>query len=168
MDNPIQIQPAKQQNTPKLKRDFVLAQLRQYLQSLLADRPVALAYLHGSVADEHIHRESDVDIALVLSEPLSHLDQLYLELDLNVLLEQMGVHQPDVRAINMAPIEAKLGIVSRGIPVFVKSNTFKDLFEDQVRLSAKASEAERNKIRRAYVTKLKAEVSARGLVNAKR
>lgn len=115
-----------------------------------------------------MHRESDVDIALVLSEPLGHLDQLYLELDLNVLLEQLGLHQPDVRAINMAPIEAKLGIVSRGIPVFVKSDTFKDLFEDQVRLSAKASEAARSDARRAYVTKLKARLSARGLVNAKR
>ncbi len=150
-----------------LHREEIVAQLLQLLPALLADRPVMLAYLHGSVAREQTHRESDVDIALVLAKPLGKLDQLYLELDLNVLLEEAGIPRPDVRAINIAPNEAQESIISHGILLFAKSKEAQNQFEANVKQHALESLDERNKTRQVLLVKLKSELATRGLVHAR-
>lgn len=145
----------------------IIDRLRQILSNLLADQPVMLAYLHGSVARKQTHGESDVDIALVLSKPLGRIEQLNLELDLNIQLEQAGVPHPDVRAINSVPIDAQEKIISYGVLLFTKHKDTQHLFEATVRQQASEGLSERNQTRQKFISKLKSELTARGLMHAR-
>ena len=68
-----------------------LVKIQQALTRVLGKYPVAFAYVFGSVVKGRTHKESDIDIALGYSEPVSEktFDELYVAIsqDLTLRLE---------------------------------------------------------------------------------
>lgn len=151
-----------------LKREAVIAFLRDALPICLANLSINLAYLHGSVAREETHSESDVDIALVASRTLPRLEQLDLELDLNVALERMGLPRPDVRIINNASVDAQAKIIRHGHVVFAADAEAQTAYERVTLDRAAAMSATLERERRDYVARAKVELQSKGLLHAGR
>ena len=68
------------QEERRQKAEQVIAQLASTLPPILGQYPVDAAYVHGSVARGTATPLSDVDIALLVAEPLPSHDRLRLEL----------------------------------------------------------------------------------------
>jgi len=97
----------------------ILARVQEALPSVLARYPVVVAYVYGSVARGTVLPTSDVDIALVLTEPLPPYERLQLELTIEGEVEEAsGISPIDVRVINDAPLLVKGRIVQEGIRVY--------------------------------------------------
>ena len=80
--------------------DDVVEQLRTVAPAILADEPVAFAYLFGSHATGTATPASDIDVAIKLSgDATDDLDRLALRFRVAAALE---------RAIGMGPIEVAL------------------------------------------------------------
>jgi predicted nucleotidyltransferase len=96
----------------------------------LAGYPVEIAYLHGSVANGTPLPDSDVDIALVLSEVPPPYERLKLELEIQAALEDAcQLSNVDVRTINQAPIMAQGPIVQEGILLYNRDRAQRIAFE---------------------------------------
>ena len=108
----------------------LISQLDASLSSILDGQPVLLAYLYGSVAVGQTTPFSDVDIALVLSEPLSPRERLDLELGVEIALEDMlGLPNADVRVINDAPLQVRGTVVQEGILLYCRDEEQRVDFE---------------------------------------
>jgi len=112
----------------------LLARLRQILPSVLTEYPVEAAYVYGSVARGTATSLSDIDIALVLREPLPSYDRLMLELTVQGAIEAaMGFSSVDVRAINEAPLVVRGRIVQEGILLYEQDRAHRISFEVETR-----------------------------------
>ncbi|MBI4769723.1 MAG: nucleotidyltransferase domain-containing protein [Chloroflexi bacterium] len=115
------------------------AAIREKLQAqagaVLSALPVELAYLHGSVARGSPLSTSDIDLAVVLSEPLPPpLELLKLELRIQAAIEDTcGLREVDVRVINTAPITVQGEIVQHGICLFARDRAMRVEFESLTR-----------------------------------
>jgi len=108
----------------------ILTQLRDALPSILAEYPVEAAYVYGSVARGTVTPFSDVDIALVLQEPLPSYDQLVLEFTVQGAIEDaLGLLPVDVRVINMAPVMVRGRIVQHGVLLYERDRVHRVAFE---------------------------------------
>lgn len=116
------------------KAKQILARLKDVLPSVLAEYPVDVAYVYGSVARGAVTPFSDVDIALVLSESPSPYPRLMLELEVQAALEDAsGLKRVDVRAINEAPLLVRGRIVQQGVLLYERDRTQRVAFEVQTR-----------------------------------
>ncbi|MEZ4869013.1 MAG: nucleotidyltransferase domain-containing protein [Caldilineaceae bacterium] len=115
--------------------ETIFAQLKKYLPAVLSNYPVEMAYLYGSMARKQPLPDSDVDIALVLSEELpSSYAQLLLETKIQSALEDAcGLGQLDVRAINHAPLTVQGTVVQEGILLYSRDKDVRVAFEVAVR-----------------------------------
>ena len=117
-----------------LGRDELVPRLRQALSAILKDRPVKLAYLHGSVAIGFTTPFSDMDIALVTDRAMTPLERLHLtsavELD---LAEHWDIRHADVRVINDAPLVFRGRVVCEGILLFARDEATRIEFETTTR-----------------------------------
>jgi predicted nucleotidyltransferase len=116
--------------TPSLEQ--LLPCLRAQMPGVLADRPVMLAYLYGSVADGSALPFSDVDIALVLEPhcPLSAYERMLLELDIASEVERgCGVQKADVRSVDLAPLTVRGTVVTDGRLLYSRDETFRVEYE---------------------------------------
>jgi predicted nucleotidyltransferase len=108
----------------------VIAQLEQALPPILAQYPVDAAYVYGSVARGTATPLSDVDIALLLADPVSSYDLLKLELAIQGDVETTcGLSSMDVRAINDAPLMVQGRIVQQGRLVYERDHRHRVNFE---------------------------------------
>ena len=116
------------------RAESIIEKLKVGLDSALARFPVELAYLHGSVARGTPLSDSDVDLALVLSEPLPPpMERLNLEFEIqDAVAEACGLKAIDARAINRAPLNVQGEIVQGGICLYVRNREFKADFESLV------------------------------------
>jgi hypothetical protein len=107
--------------------------LRQILPEVLADRPVALAYLYGSAAREGATPLSDIDIAVVVPDVDRLPDRYEEEARLTERLVALGVSKSDVRIINDAPIMLKGKVVTEGILLYSVDEVLRIEFETLTR-----------------------------------
>jgi len=115
--------------------EAVIEKLKVGLDAALARFPVELAYLHGSIARGTPLSDSDVDLALVLSEPLPPpMERLKLEFEIqDAVAETCALKAIDARAINRAPLNVQGEIVQEGICLYARSRGFKADFESLTR-----------------------------------
>lgn len=117
------------------RADEIIKKLTAGLSAALAEFPVELAYLHGSVARGCPLPTSDVDLAIVLSEPLPNaVARLKLEFEIQAAVEQAcGLKAVDVRTINTAPLLAQGQIVQEGLGVYARDRAQRAAFESLTR-----------------------------------
>jgi len=112
----------------------LVRRLSDTLSSILPGRPIALAYLYGSAASGLTTPFSDVDIALLASEPLASQQQLRLELRLEPeLAERAGVPNADVRIINDLPLLLRGQVACRGVLLYCADEATRIEFETVTR-----------------------------------
>ncbi len=115
--------------------DDIIRKLKAHSGAALAQFPVALVYLHGSVARGSPLPTSDIDLALVLNGPLPKAqDQLKLELQIQAAVEEAcSVKNVDARTINHAPLLAQGEILQDGICLYAHDQRQRAEFESLVR-----------------------------------
>jgi predicted nucleotidyltransferase len=112
----------------------ILDRLRGVMPSVLAEYPVNVAYVFGSVARRTVMPFSDVDVALVLSVALPPYECLTLELRIGAAIEDAsGLTGLDVRAINDAPLMVRGKVVQEGIRVYERDHAQRVAFEVRTR-----------------------------------
>lgn len=108
----------------------ITTRLKACVAPVLAEYPVELAYLHGSVAKGCPLPTSDIDIALVLAELPPSYEQLTLELAIQAALEDAcQLSNLDVRSINEAPVMVQGGIVQEGVLLYSCDDDCRIAFE---------------------------------------
>lgn len=136
----------------------ILARLREKAPSVLAGYPVDAAYVYGSVARKTVTPFSDVDIALVLSKPLSPYERLMLELEIQAALEDMsGLKGLDVRAVNDAPLLVQGRVVQEGILLYERDRARRVAFEVQTRKRYFDFVPTARRLRAAFLDKVRRE-----------
>jgi predicted nucleotidyltransferase len=119
----------------RLRAEAIIRKLRARLGAVLAGFPVEIAYLHGSVARGCPLPTSDVDLAVVLSEPMPDVvARLKVELRIQAAVEKAcGLTTVDVRAINVAPVTALGEIVQEGLCLYARNTSRRAEFESLTR-----------------------------------
>ena len=108
----------------------IVSRLQEKAPAVLAQYPVEIAYLHGSVARGQPLPTSDIDIAVVLNDVPPPYDRLQLELQIQAALEDgCDLTDLDVRTINHAPIIAQGRIVQEGILLYERDKAQRVAFE---------------------------------------
>ena len=103
---------------------------------IFKNRPVLLSYLYGSCARGDVHVFSDIDIAVYLEE-MSSPKMLGIELGLSLDFDAVidTGRNVDVRSINHMTLMMKGNIVTEGILLYSRDETFRIGFETKVRKS---------------------------------
>jgi len=97
----------------------IITRLGEVIPPILARYPVDAAYVYGSVARGTVTPFSDVDIALLLTNPLPPYEGLKVELAIQGDIEAAcGLSPVDVRAINEAPLTVQGRIIQQGILLY--------------------------------------------------
>jgi len=108
----------------------IVESLREALPRALAEYPVDVAYVFGSVARGTITPFSDVDVALTLCESLPPFERLNLELEIEAAIEDAsGLTGLDVRIINEAPLLVRGRIVQEGVRLYERDHAQRVAFE---------------------------------------
>jgi hypothetical protein len=116
----------------QLSIESILPRLKSELPDILLSTPVMLAYLYGSLVDGTVTPFSDVDIALLFGSRcvLSGYERMQLEFDIASEIEhRCNLSQVDVRGIDHAPLTVQGDIVTRGILLFSRDETFRVDYE---------------------------------------
>ena len=143
-------------------RDIVQL-LKKRLPQILSRYPVLLAYLYGSLARDEYTTLSDIDIALVTRQPLSSLDRLDLELDIEIELANLGFSQADVRVINDAPPQVRGRAVSEGVLLYSVDQSKRKAFETKALAQYHTLQPILREQLGTYVQSALADLRARGL-----
>jgi predicted nucleotidyltransferase len=108
----------------------VITQLKATIAPVLARYPVAMAYLYGSMARGRPLPTSDIDIALVLTNPPAPYERLKLELTIQADLEDASqLRELDVRSINQAPLMVQGRILQEGLLLYERDRELRIAFE---------------------------------------
>ncbi len=115
--------------------EAIITKLKAQLGTALAGFPVEIAYLHGSVARGTPLPTSDIDLAVVLSEPVPPaVERMKLEFQIQAAVEDAcGLKNLDVRTINTAPILVQGEIVQEGLFLYARDRAQKAVFESLTR-----------------------------------
>jgi predicted nucleotidyltransferase len=103
-----------------IMNDDAASRLAEYLR-VSAPAGVHAVYLFGSHAEGRAHRESDVDVGVLLDwrRYPSSRERFDVRVDLgSELIQALGNNQVDVVILNDAPPELGRAIVTRGVRVF--------------------------------------------------
>lgn len=110
-----------------------LQELKERLPAILQDYPVYMAYLFGSYATTTFNEDSDIDIALVIKEPIEKLTIIKIEMRIAALLDKTSKSPFDLRCINNAPLRIKGEIVTHGKLLFCSDEDFRVSYETFIR-----------------------------------
>lgn len=132
-------------------RQAEIQQLRAIMSRAATGMPIVSAYLHGSVAQNRDDEHSDVDIALFVLPEISVAQSSKLELDLELALIKHAVHEPDVRVINLAPLEAKARIIQSGILLFSGDEMARLNLEQEILRALRTAQSILREQRASYV-----------------
>jgi uncharacterized protein len=120
--------------------NFELAQivslLEKELPQILADQPVMLAYLFGSVVDQLTTAYSDVDIALIFDPSYneSGYERMQIEFAIAEEIEKSRlIPEADVRSIDRAPLMVQGSVLTNGMLVYSRDEGFRVDYEVSVR-----------------------------------
>lgn len=99
-------------------------------QALLADTPVVLAYLFGSRAGGRVHDRSDVDVAVLLDESLSPVEQGRWQLELiGRLTDVWRTDDIDLVILNRAPAFLRHQVIKARHRLYVRDEAARVRFE---------------------------------------
>jgi len=141
----------------------VLGRLREVLPSVLAEYPVDVAYVFGSVARGTATLFSDVDVALVLTESLPPYERLNLELEIEAALEDAsGLRGLDVRVINEAPLLVRGVVVQEGVRLYERDHARRVAFEVETRKRYFDFAPVARRLEAAFLDKIRREGLLRG------
>ena len=116
-------------------QEITVSQLHQILPDVLVNQPVQLAYLYGSVVTGYTTPFSDVDIALLTTEPLAPLARLRLIQHVQTrLYEDLEMVNVDVRIINDAPLVLQGRVVTDGVLLYTRDEQARFDFETITRM----------------------------------
>ena len=136
----------------------ILDRLREVVPSVMAQYPVDVAYVFGSVARGTVTPFSDVDVALVLCESLLPYERLNLELRIEAAIEDAsGLVGLDVRAINEAPLLVRGEIVQEGIRLYERDHARRVAFEIETRKRYFDFEPVARRLQAAFLDKIHRE-----------
>jgi predicted nucleotidyltransferase len=109
----------------------VVQQLKTRIALVLDKYPVAMAYLYGSMARGRPLPTSDIDIALVLTDPPAPYERFKLELAIQADLEDACQlrEEMDVRSINQAPLMVQGRILQEGLLLYERDRELRIAFE---------------------------------------
>ncbi len=136
--------------------------LIEKIKKALSKQPVRLAYLYGSFATGNVHKESDVDIAVVLEPNTDKADyQIAGEIHSEV---GGGLPEIDVREINLNSDPTFLAnVLSPAKPIYVKDERERISFETKAYQSYYDS-VQLNEINYYYIKKrVKEDKYGRGI-----
>ncbi|MBU0491984.1 MAG: nucleotidyltransferase domain-containing protein [Chloroflexi bacterium] len=148
-------------------RQDIVDRLRATLPDILAGRPVFLAYLYGSVAEDCTLPGSDVDVALVLAprHGLSAYQRMQLELGIAAEIEQCcGLPEVDVRSVSEAPIMVQGTVLRTGVLVYSRDEDFRADFETLTRKRYFDFLPIARRMQRAYFEHMGVELRRKGLL----
>ncbi len=118
--------------------DIIAAKLKQFFDEKRAEGAVS-AYLFGSRAETRSHRESDVDVAVLLDRRVFQTERERFEERLR-LIGELGrtLHRNDVDLVilNDAPPELGARIVTRGVRLFCSNPEVDHAFVRDIQLRA--------------------------------
>ena len=130
----------------------IIDRLRACIAAVLAPYPVDMAYLYGSVARGRPLPSSDIDIALVLTEILTHYRRLVLELEIQAALEDAcGLSNVDVRAISHAPLTVQGRVIQEGLLLYERDKARRVTFEALTRRRYFDYQPTADRMRRAFL-----------------
>lgn len=122
----------------------------------LVGAPVVAAYLFGSHSEGRAHRESDVDVAVLLDRERAASDRDRFEFRVRLtsaLIAELRTNAVDVVVLNDAPPGLASRIVTRGRRVFCSDPAAEHAFRRDIQLRAADLEPF---LRRARAVKLRA------------
>src|SRR3972149_6935696 len=139
------------------RAEAIIGKLKAHLGAVLAQFPVEMAYLHGSVARGCPLPTSDVDLARVLNEPLPKAAaRLKLEFQIQAAVEAAcGVKNVDARAINRAPVLAQGEILREGLCLYARDPAQRAQFESLVRRKSFDYQPLAQRMQRAFLHKIR-------------
>ena len=96
------------------------------------DKEVLFAYLYGSYAQDSIHFESDIDVAVYLkSADLKRYSKKEEELTIE-LVTKIHKDRIDLRILNVLPPLLQYNVLKDGTPIFVRDDKERVDFETRV------------------------------------
>lgn len=104
-----------------------LNSIKDILSRVLAEYPVAFAYIFGSRAAGQAHRESDMDIAVGFSKPVT--DEIFYEI-FNRLYSGLGIPSEKLDLKNFAelPLALRFRVIRDGKLLYIKDQkTHRDM-----------------------------------------
>lgn len=105
------------------------------VEHLARKEPIALAYLHGSYANERADRESDIDIAIVADSSLSREERFDLRLralgSLSEILH-LDLESIDLVVLQDATILLQYNAMRKGIRIFERDRSERIQYELRV------------------------------------
>jgi len=144
--------------------DAIIEKLEAKLGTVLAGFPVQLAYLHGSVARGTPLPTSDIDLAVVLSEPVPPTaERMRLEFQIQAAVEDAsGLKNLDVRTINTAPILVQGEIVQEGLCLYACNRAQRATFESLTRRKYFDYRPTAERMRAAFLERVRQKGLGRG------
>lgn len=119
-----------------LNLEQVVLYLAKELPAILAEQPVMLAYLHGSVVEGTTSPFSDVDLALIFEDGYrgSAYERMQVEFAIADEIEKSNlIPEADVRSIDQAPLMVQGRVLADGQLVYSRDEEFRVDYEVGVR-----------------------------------
>ena len=112
----------------------ILAQLKAGAPAILAQYPVRLAYVYGSVARGQATPLSDVDVGVLFDEDVASYDRLLAVLDLEWRFKEITdtVLEFQVGDMNDRPILLLGEIVRDGVPIYARDEQDRLTYESAI------------------------------------
>jgi predicted nucleotidyltransferase len=154
------------QERRQARADATIERLKQHLPAILADRPVMLAYVYGSMAEGCPLPTSDVDIALVWLSDCVHTpyERMNAELEIEIAIEaQAGIHNADVRSINDAPLKVQGHVLTVGQLLYSRDEDLRVEFEVYTRKRYFDFQPALEMMSKAFFEHLEADLRKKGL-----
>lgn len=124
---------------------------RNFEKSIRDHEEISIAYLYGSTAKDTIHKDSDIDIGLLLNKEFES-DPLYTVKIAREIEKEVGSdREVDVRILNDKPITFQHQVLKNGRRIFSRDEKTRIKFETRVYdryLDYKPFFEQYNKIRR--------------------
>jgi predicted nucleotidyltransferase len=110
----------------------LISLLQRELPTIVAERPVMLAYLFGSVVEGTALPSSDVDIALAFAPSLNLAAYERMQLEFSIAAEierRCNIKEADVRSIDSAPLTVKGLVLTEGVLLYSRNEEFRVEYE---------------------------------------
>ena len=110
----------------------LISLLERELPTILAERPIMLAYLFGSLAEGNALPSSDVDIALVFAPSLNLTTYERMQVEFSIATEierRCNIKEADVRSIDSAPLTVKGSVLTEGVLLYSRDEEFRVEYE---------------------------------------
>lgn len=148
----------------KAKADGIITTLKTHAPTILAQYPVDIAYIHGSVARGQPMPTSDIDIAVILSTvPADPYQRTRLELKIQAAVEDTcGLSEIDLRAFNHASLMVQGRILQEGILLYERDKDQRVAFEAFTRNKYIDFLPIANTLRQAYFKRIREKGFKRG------